>query len=272
MPRIPRNYYPSGYYHVMNRGVGREAIFDSDRDKNFYKNLARGIFQDYPIEILAYCIMNNHFHFVIKGDLLDFSKALQRVNLSYAMTYNSRRDRVGHVFQNRFKSEMIDSESYLMAAMRYVHNNPVKAKRVKDPGEYPWSSYGEYFNLGDKNMRFLTTLKGRMEIFGHFEKSPRIFKKYHKGKDSHLFLDIHEDFKERQVEAAVNLIEEYFPEISLDDKEELTSDIYLLYRIVAVMLKKTTLSHQEIADILGLSKSQVGRIAKRNKDKETIHF
>lgn len=71
MARRPRSRYPPGYYHVMNRGNARERIFSSAADKNHYKKLAKKIFEDYPTEILAWCIMDNHFHFVLKGEPLD---------------------------------------------------------------------------------------------------------------------------------------------------------------------------------------------------------
>ena len=271
MPRIPRNQYPPGYYHIMNRGIGKEAIFGTPGERNFYKNLAANIFQEYPVDILAYCIMGNHYHFVMKGEPMDFSSALQRTNLSYAMAYNARRDRVGHVFQNRFKSEFIDSERYLFAAIRYVHNNPVKGNLVKSPGEYPWSSYREYFSPREMPGKYLTKGEARNEIFRHFEESPDIFEKFHRGKDHHLFIDVHENFKERKVEAAMNLIENHFPGVDFEKKEEMTSDIHLLYRIVSLLLAKTSMTQQEIADVLGLSQHQVGRIArrKRNNEKET---
>lgn len=250
----------------MNRGVGREAIFSTSGDKRFYRNLAKGIFKEYPVDILAYCIMGNHFHFVIKGDLLEFSRALHRTNLSYAMTYNSRRDRVGHVFQNRFKSEMIDSPEYLSAALRYVHNNPVKGNVVKEAAEYEWSSYREYFAPNVETEKCLTSEKGRMEILEKFDNSPWVFEKFHKGREFHLFLDVNEDFKERKVEVAMNIIENEFPKVDFENMEEITADFYLIRRVVMALLNKTTLTHQEISDILGISKYQVTRIAKRTKE------
>ncbi len=102
-----------------------------------------------------------------------------------------------------------------------------------------------------------------MEILNHFEKSPGVFQRFHKSKDSILFLDTQEDIKERKVELAMNLIENYFPGIDLENREELTTDLLRLYRLVALLLEKTTLSHRDIADLTGLNKSQVGRISKR---------
>lgn len=258
-----------GYYHIMNRGVAREAIFKSENDKRIYCNLVRKVFLNYQTKLLAYCIMGNHFHFVIKGDPMVFSKALHRVNLSYAMAYNSRRDRVGHVFQNRFKSEIIKSKEHLLAAIRYVHNNPVKAGMINDPKEYPWSSCGEYLGAKNQDLPFITKKEQRDEILEYFEDSPWVFEKFHREKDYYLFIDIQEDSNERKEEVAMNLIESSFPEVNRENLEDAIMDIHLIYRLVALLLARTTLTHQEIGDILGISKSQVGKISRRRSQRVT---
>lgn len=267
MPRIPRNNYPVGYYHIMNRGVAREAIFKSEKDKRFYRNLVRKVFLNYQTKLLAYCIMGNHFHFVIKGDPMVFSKALHRVNLSYAMAYNNRRDRVGHVFQNRFKSEIIKSREHLLAAIRYVHNNPVKAGMINDPKEYPWSSCGEYLGYENQDVPFITKKEQRDEILEYFEDSPWVFEKFHREKDYYIFIDIQEESNERKEEVAMNLIESSFPGVNRENLEDAIMDIHLIYRLVALLLERTTLTHKEIGDILGISKSQVGKISRRRSQK-----
>lgn len=269
MPRIPRNNYPVGYYHIMNRGVAREAIFHTNSDKRFYRNLVKKVFRDYQIQVLAYCIMGNHFHFVIKGDLMIFAKALHRTNLSYAMAYNSRKDRVGHVFQNRFKSEIIKSREHLLAAVRYVHNNPVKAGMIRDPKQYVWSSCKEYLEKNVYDTACITTKEQRDEILEYFENSPCFFEKFHREKDYYLFIDTLEDSKGRKEEVAMNIIESSYPEINRENIEEASQDIYLIYSLVALLLERTTLTHQEIGDILNVSKSQVGKIARRKGLKTT---
>jgi len=198
-----------------------------------------------------------------------FSKALHRVNLSYAMAYNSRRDRVGHVFQNRFKSEIIKSKEHLLAAIRYVHNNPVKAGMINDPKEYPWSSCGEYLGAKNQDLPFITKKEQRDEILEYFEDSPWVFEKFHREKDYYLFIDIQEDSNERKEEVAMNLIESSFPEVNRENLEDAIMDIHLIYRLVALLLARTTLTHQEIGDILGISKSQVGKISRRRSQRVT---
>lgn len=269
MARRPRSRYPPGYYHVMNRGNARERIFSSAADKNHYKKLAKKIFEDYPTEILAWCIMDNHFHFVLKGEPMEFSQALKRINQSYAMGYNRRRERVGHVFQNRFKGEYIDSADYLFAAVRYVHMNPVKAKMVGHAGDFAWSSYGEYFQ--NRNEFSSLTKKGsRQNFLGLLNNSLDDFRLFHQGKDSYMFLDVDDDYKERRAEATVNLLEAHFPgydfEVNYDRRPAIqtnadTSDIFLLYKLAGILLEKTDMTYTEIADFLDISRYQVSKLA-----------
>lgn len=287
MARIARSRYPPGYYHLMNRGNARERIFSSAADKNYYKKLARETFEDSSLDLLAWCIMDNHFHFVLKGDPMDFSQALKRINQSYAMAYNRRLDRVGHVFQNRFKGELIDSRDYLLAAVRYLHLNPVKAGMVDNPGDFPWSSFGEYFpncqGMGPERLESfelyaLTRRENRKKILSFFNDSLDDFRIFHGGKDSYMFLDVEEDYKERRAETTVNLLETHFPEydfeVNYDRRPYIstdadTSDIHLMYMLARILLEKTNMTYTEVADFLGLSRYRVGIIAK-NVDREEI--
>ena len=95
------------------------------------------------MSIVAYCLMDNHIHLIIKGKLDNISTALKRVNVKYAMNFNAKNDRSGHVFQGRYRSEIIADDKYLLQVVRYVHNNPVSAKMVTDLSTYKWSSYNE---------------------------------------------------------------------------------------------------------------------------------
>lgn len=90
--------------------------------------------------------MDNHVHLIVKGEISNLSRAIKRLNISYAMKFNKKADRVGHVFQDRYRSEVIVDEPYLLHVTRYVHNNPIKAGIASHPWGYRWSSYQEYTN------------------------------------------------------------------------------------------------------------------------------
>lgn len=152
MPRRARERSESGIYHVMVRGINRQDIFKDDSDRKKYLYTLRKIKKESPFDLYAYCLMPNHVHLVIREDSQSVSDIMKRVGSRYVIWYNGKYERVGHLFQDRFKSEKVESDDYLLTVVRYVHQNPVKAKMVGKAGDYRWSSYGAY--LSDKKDRF----------------------------------------------------------------------------------------------------------------------
>jgi len=146
MPRNPRLKSISGYYHIMQRGVGRQILFEDDNDRSNYLNLLKNYSKKYEVSIIAYCIMDNHVHIVAKSEALENnSKMISCISICYAQYYNEKYSHVGHVFQGRYKSQIIESEYYLLRCVLYVHNNP-KAAGYCEQFDYIWSSFKEYDN------------------------------------------------------------------------------------------------------------------------------
>lgn len=142
MPRYPRSFVKTSFFHVITQGIERRYIFDKPDDINFYIALMNSLKEKYNIEIVAYCIMNNHTHKLVKAEeIKDLSKFMQSLNTTYAKYYNAKYKRVGYVFRDRFKAEGIYSERQLYNCINYIYNNPVKAKICKRPEEYPYSNY-----------------------------------------------------------------------------------------------------------------------------------
>ncbi len=165
MARPLRVEYPGAYYHVINRGNGGEKIFKNDRDKEkFLEYLATAV-QRFSVIVHTYCLMDNHFHLLLQTQDANLSKAIQWLNVSYATYFNKKRQRSGHLFQGRFKAVLVDADEYLEQLSRYIHLNPVQAKIVAKPMDYPWSSYPAFVGK-TKNPEWLTT----GEILSHFEK------------------------------------------------------------------------------------------------------
>ena len=147
MPRGARVLSKSGYYHVVNRGVGRQILFEDEEDYLRFLDTMRRYLKEEPFELIAYCLMENHFHLLLHtGDKLE--RIMKRLSCSYAYYFNEKYEREGHLFQDRFRSEPITDDSYLLAAVRYIHNNPVKAG-ICSREEYPWSSWHEYTDRPD---------------------------------------------------------------------------------------------------------------------------
>lgn len=145
--RIPRQAARSGYYHVVVKGDGGQAIFENDADRQTFLRLAERYFAEAGISVMAWCLMENHVHLILRDGSNELSAAMHRLETAYARHYNDRAGRVGHLFRERFMSSPIESDAYLLEAVRYVHNNPEKAG-VCRAEEYPWSSYRAYATPG----------------------------------------------------------------------------------------------------------------------------
>ena len=139
MPRRPRVDLP-GYHHVINRGVNRENIFLSDNDKNMFLDILEIVRETYHLTIHSYCILDNHYHLLIETHQENLSLAVRYVNSQYAIYFNKNYDRIGPLWQGRFKSWYVHNDEYLYLLFRYIEMNPVKAALSTVVGEYPFSS------------------------------------------------------------------------------------------------------------------------------------
>ena len=144
MPRLPRIHYPGAVYHVMARGVDRREVFLDDLDRHEFLGIVVKLKSETPYSILAYCLMGNHFHFAIKVGAVPLSQIMQRLLTTYVIGFNARHAREGHLFQARYKSRLCLDDAYLVALIRYIHRNPVRAGLVVNPRDWPWSSHRLY--------------------------------------------------------------------------------------------------------------------------------
>lgn len=151
MPRQARQASSTGIYHVIVRGINRQDIFHEDDDRERYLMTLKRIALESQSEVMGYCLMDNHAHLLIKEGASGISLLMKRLGASYAYWYNLKYDHAGHVFQDRFKSENVEDEPYLVTVLRYIHRNPVKAGIASKPEDYRWSSARNYYT-SDTNM------------------------------------------------------------------------------------------------------------------------
>jgi REP element-mobilizing transposase RayT len=156
MARPLRVEYDGAVYHILSRGNRAEFIFEKDKDKEHFLQILQKVIAKFGIELHAYCIMGNHYHLLMSIPHGTLSKVMHTVQSSYGSYQQRERGWIGHVFAGRYKSLCVEKEGYLLELSRYIHLNPVRAKLVKMPEEYLWSSYRFYMGK-DKRPEWLNT-------------------------------------------------------------------------------------------------------------------
>lgn len=174
MPRVARKKSESGIYHIVLRGINKQIIFFDDEDKKVFLNRLKLIKDKADFDIYAFCFMDNHVHLLVREKNVSISEIMRKCLTSYVYWYNCKYERIGNLFQDRFNSEPIETDEYLLCAVRYIHQNPVKAGIVESPSQYAWSSYSSYLNENEdivsKNL-LLDLLQGKEQYKAFMEKT-----------------------------------------------------------------------------------------------------
>jgi putative transposase len=156
MARPLRIAFPGAFYHVMARGNAKARIFLDEHDCRRFLEILGEVHDRFDLVCHTFCLMENHYHLVVETPLGNLSPAIRHLNGVYAQWWNSAHDRCGHLFQGRFKAQLIQRDRYLRAACRYVVLNPRRAGLVQHPRDWPWSSYRAAAGL-EEPPRLLTT-------------------------------------------------------------------------------------------------------------------
>ncbi len=173
MPRIPR-IEMAGYHHVINRGVEQRNVFLDEEDFNTFLSLLCDACIEFGVKVHAYALMSNHYHLLIETAKENLSRFMRRVNSAYAIYFNKKHRRSGHLWQGRFKSNYVTDEGYLYTLIRYIEYNPLKAGLVEKMGVYPYSSALFFLNehpnciscIGDSVvLKEFTTVEARRDFF-----------------------------------------------------------------------------------------------------------
>jgi REP element-mobilizing transposase RayT len=252
MSRKARERSNSGIYHTILRGINRQSIFEDDDDRQkLIETLSRyKEVSDY--RIFAYCVMDNHVHVLLQEVKEPIGMIIKRISSSYVFWYNSKHKRCGHLFQERFKSEAVETDSYLLTVLRYIHQNPVKARLVNDISEYKWSSYNEY--IGGSQ---IVDSEFALKLFSKIpEEAVKRFEKYSREESVDSCLEIKEnrvimsDDKLREIVNRQLGIEAI--KVCSETRERQDSIVRKLKEIDGVNIR-------QIARITGLSQTRVWR-------------
>jgi len=172
MARALRIEFPGAFYHVYSRGLERREIFRDPRDYEKFLKILGEVHQRTSFICHAFCLMPNHDHLYLETPQGNLSKVMQEANGRYTQYYNRRYKRVGPLFQGRYKAKLIDQDTYGLQLSRYIHLNPVKAKMVKGPEAWKWSSYGAF--MGEKKREAFLEIDWLLKQIG----SPREFERF----------------------------------------------------------------------------------------------
>ena len=176
MPRLARQLSQTGLYHIVFRGINRQNIFEEDTDYQKMIDILKDLKVEMTFEIYVYCFMNNHVHFLLKEkNRGDISLIMKRLLTKYVKWYNKKYSRIGTLIANRYKSHPVEIDKYFLSVVRYIHQNPIRAKIVERLEDYKWSSYNEYITgnkiIADKSSVLKMINKNNFEDFHQHEET-----------------------------------------------------------------------------------------------------
>lgn len=255
MGRLPREFFPGGMYHILQRGHNRSYIFEDAADKTMFLHFLKEAVKRHPVCILYYVLMDNHIHLVLSMTSCDPGQTMRYLSLSYSKYYNKKYNRSGTIFGQRYKSYIIQDTKYFLRLLLYIAYNPVKAELAKRPEEYRWSAHTDVVKSSGK-------IIDRKELMAVIDKSPkRAYSIYMDLIREKIELDSLPDgacefLALRRSEQLETILKEQCPDP--DDLKRLLSkskspDIVALRKNVILHGKKQGFTTKEIADLLGVS-------------------
>ena len=256
MPRTAREAAASNIYHVMLRGINRQNIFEEDEDRFHFLNTVIRCKEVSGFRLHAFVLMSNHIHFLIEPEGEPLDVIFKRIGTRYAVWYNRKYQRAGHLFQDRFRSENVETDQYYMTVLRYILQNPVKAGMVSSPGDYRWSSYLAY----EKGRGALTDIQFAMDLFGNRE---TLLEYLAQENDDSAMDEPDHDWRLRD-DAAREKMYRITQCASVSDFQKLD---YKARKEYAVELYSAGLSMGQIARMTGMSKSMVFRAVKKSSER-----
>lgn len=214
MPRRARQESFTAMYHVMVRGLNKLPVFNQTREKTRIINLLRENILNYEVAIYAYCIMSNHFHLLIKADVKILASFMAKVLAAYAHYYNFKHNRIGYVFQDRFKSQCVEEEAYFWNCLRYIHNNPFYKGKIEELLSYRYCSMAEfYYNKRDIIDESALNMKNCKFDADHD------FLDFHKISSRVVFADVDEDVYRNNLAIAKEILAEMQRKTGLSGEE-----------------------------------------------------
>ena len=252
MPRKARIKNNTKVFHVMIQGINQEYIFDEDVEKKTYLKYLKEKIKDKDLQMISYCIMSNHAHFLIyTDDVKEISKLMSQLNTKYAIFYNKMHNRCGFVFRNRYRSEQVFTRPHLISCINYIHNNPVKAGICMKKSDYKYSSYNEY-----KNNSILLEMDNIIDVFKDYDIDVKdiLEEKY----EPYKFIE-YSEFENKE-ELKKHIIEDFLKKKNINNLNEIINNIEYLKDLSNLMYIEYNFTQKEIAELLGINRLKIHRL------------
>ncbi|SDK11938.1 REP-associated tyrosine transposase [Natronincola ferrireducens] len=263
MARQARQKSSTGIYHIMLRGIDGRNIFLDDEDKTVFIEKLLKAKEKAKFKVYAYCLMDNHVHLLIEENE-EIGKSIKRITVGYVQWHNNKYGRTGHLFQNRYNSEVIETENYFITVLRYIHQNPVKAKMVNKMEDYLWSSYNQYSASYQNKSNYIST-----EIVNEYFTKQDTFEKYMNQTNQDECLEYRPVKKYTDEELRKKIIKEF--KLNISEVGDLTPQER--DRMIKTIYCNMRVSIRQLVRILGLGKSIIEKAIKnetRTMSNETI--
>lgn len=266
MARSQRIKAKSGFYHIMLRGNEKKNIFLDDQDRERFIETIKKMKIGERFCLYAFCLMDNHVHLMLSERTEELAKVMKRITVSYVYYFNKKYKRVGHLFQDRYRSEVIEEDNYVMSLVRYIHRNPVKAGIVELPEYYKWSSYNGYLDEEDYISKELEK-EMLLELFSNNRlTAKKEFSRYMNEENSDEFLENIEITEAVDEEQAKYVFEQLLIQrgIKVEDvvPDKISEDLVQEFKLI------TKLSNRKIAGIINISKEQINKMIKKLNSQE----
>lgn len=246
MPRRARALSSTGIYHIMLRGINQQRIFEDSEDNEKFLEVLKDCKEISNYKIYAFCLMGNHLHLLMKVENETLEQIFKRIGGRYVYWYNAKYCRVGHLFQDRYKSEPVEDDCYFLAVLRYIHQNPVKAGLVNTIKEYTYSSYHFYMEPKGNQLVDIDLIMGMMSL--------KQFEEYQNEANDDICLDLTEQTYRMTDEQAKKIIYKLSKCKNISEFQNLEPDV----RNKCVSeLRASGLSVRQISRLTGISKGIV---------------
>ncbi len=256
MPRQARKKSESGIYHIILRGNNRQKIFKDEEDHHRFLQTLKRYKEISGYELYAYCLMGNHVHLLLRSGKEPLEQLMRRLCSSYVHWYNKKYERIGNLFQDRFKSEPVEDDAYFLTVLRYIHQNPCEAGLINDIAAYSWSSYRAYLKENSKQSS-LADVDFGLNMFGEdTNEASKRFADHHEERGDDVCLEVEEiqGFSDREAREIIQALCQITSCAELQQLDRKQRDGYLKQ-----LKEEYNLPVRQLERLTGVSRSVISR-------------